>query len=107
MKNTFKFTDKQKEEFLIDFDKVLDARHGKVGTPEREQFRKEAEAYCLKKGKCPRKLKKKLQKSLNINATKQGKSRSGWAEAFAKYAAEGEDEQMLPDFMDSEAEELI
>lgn len=32
---------------LIDFDAVLDSRHGKVGTPEREQFRKEAEAYCI------------------------------------------------------------
>jgi hypothetical protein len=30
---------------LKDFDEVLDARHGKVGTPEREQFRKEAEEY--------------------------------------------------------------
>ena len=37
---------KQKNE-LIDFDAILDARHGKVGTPEREQFRKEAEAYCV------------------------------------------------------------
>lgn len=33
---------------MIDFDDILDARHGKVGTPEREQFRKEAESYCLK-----------------------------------------------------------
>lgn len=32
---------------LIDFDAILDARHGKVGTPEREMFRKEAEAYCV------------------------------------------------------------
>ena len=32
---------------LVDFDAILDARHGKVGTPEREQFRKEAEAYCV------------------------------------------------------------
>ena len=42
-----------------------------------------------------------------IIVTKLEKSRSGWAETFAKYAAEGEDEQMLPDFVDSEAEELI
>ena len=42
-----------------------------------------------------------------IIVTKLEKARSGWAEAFAKYAAEGEDEQMLPDFIDSEAEELI
>lgn len=32
---------------LMDFDAILDARHGKVGSPEREQFRKEAEAYCI------------------------------------------------------------
>ena len=39
--------------------------------------------------------------------TRKKKIRAGWAEAFAKYAAEGEDELMLPDFIDSEAEELI
>ena len=32
---------------LIDFDAILDARYGKVGTPEREQFCKEAEDYCV------------------------------------------------------------
>lgn len=28
-------------------DAILDAEFGKVGTPEREQFRKEAYAYCV------------------------------------------------------------
>lgn len=32
---------------LIDFDAILDEKHGKVGSPEREQFRKEAETYCV------------------------------------------------------------
>ncbi len=30
-------------------------------------------------------------------------NRAGWAEAFAKYAKEGEDEMLLPDYLDSEA----
>ena len=32
---------------VYDFDSILDERHGKVGTPERKQFRKEVEAYCV------------------------------------------------------------
>ena len=28
------------------FDEVLDAKYGKIGTPEREQFQKEVDAYC-------------------------------------------------------------
>lgn len=36
----------------------------------------------------------------------QGK-RKGWAEAFAKYAKEGEDAKLLPDYLDSEAIELM
>ena len=32
---------------VYDFDVILDEKHGKVGTPERKQFRKEAEAYCV------------------------------------------------------------
>lgn len=32
---------------LIDFDTIMDEKYGKVGTPEREQFRKEAYAYCV------------------------------------------------------------
>ena len=32
---------------LISIDDIMDAKYGKVGTPEREQFRKEAYAYCM------------------------------------------------------------
>lgn len=42
-----------------------------------------------------------------IVITKINGVRKGWAEAFAKYAMEGEDEMLIPDYIDSEAEELI
>lgn len=42
-----------------------------------------------------------------ITITKVSEVRKGWAEAFAKYAREGEDEMLIPDYIDSEAEELI
>lgn len=42
-----------------------------------------------------------------IVITKINDVRKGWAEAFAKYAMEGEDEMLIPDYIDSEAEELI
>lgn len=42
-----------------------------------------------------------------IVITKIDDVRKGWAEAFAKYAMEGEDEMLIPDYIDSEAEELI
>lgn len=42
-----------------------------------------------------------------IIITKTSAPRQGWAEAFAQYAAQGEDEQLLPDFLDDEALELI
>ncbi|MDR0844424.1 MAG: helix-turn-helix domain-containing protein [Tannerella sp.] len=32
---------------IVDYDAVLDAKFGKVGTPERETFRREASAYYL------------------------------------------------------------
>lgn len=32
---------------IYDVDAWLDERYGKVGTPEREQFRKEAYSYCV------------------------------------------------------------
>lgn len=42
---SFMIMDYEEEQFSLvtDFDEVLDARHGKVGTPERELFRKEGE----------------------------------------------------------------
>lgn len=33
--------------------------------------------------------------------------REGWAEAFAKYAQEGEDKSLMPDYLDSEALDLM
>lgn len=32
---------------LHSFDDIMDARFGKPGTPERENFNREAEAYCI------------------------------------------------------------
>ena len=42
-----------------------------------------------------------------IVITKINDVRKGWAEAFAKYAMEGEDEMLIPDSIDNEAEELM
>lgn len=42
-----------------------------------------------------------------IIISKPQKKREGWAASFAKYAEEGEDAMMLPDYLDSEASELI
>ena len=42
-----------------------------------------------------------------IIISKPKKKREGWAEAFAKYAKEGEDAMLLPDTLDSEAIDLI
>lgn len=37
----------QQRNDISSFDTILDAKYGAVGTPEREQFRKEAYAYCV------------------------------------------------------------
>lgn len=42
-----------------------------------------------------------------IIISKPAAKREGWAAAFAKYAAEGEDEMLLPDYLDSEAIDLM
>ena len=39
-----------------------------------------------------------------IVVTKRKSVRNGWAAAFAKYAMEGEDELMLPDYVDDEVD---
>jgi DNA-binding XRE family transcriptional regulator len=36
-----------KNDNLVDIDAWMDARYGAEGTPEREQFRREARAYCV------------------------------------------------------------
>jgi len=38
---------------------------------------------------------------------KKPKIREGWDAAFAQYALEGEDEPMLPDFLDSEVDAFL
>lgn len=46
-------------------------------------------------------------KDSQIIISKPEAKREGWAAAFAKYAKEGEDAMLLPDFLDSEAESLM
>jgi len=46
-------------------------------------------------------------KNDQIVITKKNPVRSGWAESFANYANEGEDEILFPDYLDSEVDELI
>lgn len=42
-----------------------------------------------------------------IIITKPKARREGWAAAFANYAKEGEDDMLLPDYLDSEAIDLM
>lgn len=42
-----------------------------------------------------------------IVITRQQNVREGWAEAFAKYAKEGEDDMLLPDNIDNEVDMLL
>lgn len=42
-----------------------------------------------------------------IIISKPHNKREGWGEAFAKYAKEGEDANILPDYLDSEAIDLM
>ncbi|MBD5215088.1 MAG: hypothetical protein HDS78_00960 [Bacteroidales bacterium] len=42
-----------------------------------------------------------------IIISKPRAKREGWANAFAKYAKEGEEEMLLPDYLDSEAIDLM
>lgn len=42
-----------------------------------------------------------------IIISKPKSKREGWAAAFAKYAKEGEDAMLLPDYIDTEAVELM
>ena len=129
------------------FDEILDAKYGKVGTPKREQFQKEIDAYSKAIEEVEKKLgldkletEEQYKWALNrieelrpfvTNDTpcydqnsvekellsfmimdyeeelsqKPKKVREGWAEAFAKYVEEGEDEMMLPDSVASENNE--
>ena len=62
-----------------------------------------AKDYDLKNGT---RLEIELKNSALIIKKKRS-VREGWDEAFAQYAREGEDELLLPDFLDSEAELLL
>lgn len=42
-----------------------------------------------------------------IIISKPRTAREGWAKAFARYAKEGEEDMLLPDYLDSEADELL
>lgn len=119
------------------FDEILDARYGKVGSPEREQFDKEADAYCkaievvdnkigIEKLETEEQYKWALNRIEELRpfitndtpcydhnivekellsflimdyeeelSQKTKNVREGWAEAFAKYAEDGEDELMI------------
>jgi len=46
-------------------------------------------------------------KNNQIIITKPKTTREGWAAAFAKYAKEGEDAMLLPDFLDAEAVDMM
>lgn len=122
---------------FMSFDEILDAKYGKVGTPKREQFQKEVNAYSKAIEEVEKKLgldkleteeqykwainrieelrpfvtnntpcydhnsvEKELLSFLIMDyeeeiCQKPKKVRKGWAEAFAKYAKEGEDEFMI------------
>jgi antitoxin component of MazEF toxin-antitoxin module len=45
-----------------------------------------------------------FKQSGDVILRKKSKAREGWATAFASYALEGEDELMLPDFLDVETD---
>lgn len=45
--NLAEYIMKTKNSDFIDVDAILDEKFGKVGTPEREAFRKESYAYCV------------------------------------------------------------
>ncbi len=53
------------------------------------------------------KLEIKLRKGGELVITPKANVREGWAEAFATYAKEGEDDLILPDFMDAETDLLL
>lgn len=63
-----------------------------------------AKEYDLKYGT---KIEIELNKDELVIKKKKDFVRDGWEEAFAQYAKEGEEKQMLPDFIDSEANMLL
>lgn len=54
---------KEKEKDIYDVDAWMDAEYGAVGTPEREQFRREACAFCAGQIICDARKKEKMTQS--------------------------------------------
>ena len=54
---------KTKNENLTSIDAIMDEEFGKPGTPEREEFRKEAYAYCMGQIICDARKKEKMTQS--------------------------------------------
>lgn len=89
----------EKKAELFDFDEILDVKYGKDGTPEREEFHKRAVSYVWLYGYGDQDI---VLPPLPDQRIKQ--PRDGWADAFAGYVEEGEDEMMLPDCIDNDGE---
>ena len=53
---------------LHSFDDIMDAQFGAPGTPEREQFNREFEAYCVRKDKNKRKAEACGEKEQTLDA---------------------------------------
>ena len=48
-----------------------------------------------------------LRKNGELDLCGKAKIREGWDEKFARYAKDGEDKELLPDFFDSETDTLL
>jgi len=53
------------------------------------------------------KVELKISSNCEVLLREKSKLREGWDAAFAQYAFEGEDERILPDFIDSETVALL
>ena len=49
----------------------------------------------------------KIEINFIRDSGKKSQVREGWDAAFSQYVAEGEDKQMLPDFLDMETDEML
>ena len=57
----------QERNDIMSVDAMMDERYGKVGTPEREAFRKEAYAYCVGQIISDARKREKARRSPNRN----------------------------------------
>lgn len=48
---------------ITDYDKIMESKYGKVGTPQREEFRREAYAYYMGQLICEARKKEKITQS--------------------------------------------